>query len=189
MSTFDLDTTKKWVEIIAAPAALIALIFLWAQSCQMSEQNDGLRATIAQADNHDLFQKTLEFDQMMLTEPELYKAVTAQEGEPETKYITEADSTRQAKAEALATYIIDFYDYIFEQYPASEYPEIGKSTSGSNESYSFKAWSNALIDNFADSSLVCRKLIKNQDGYGDPFVSRLHKAGICPGLHIPAPAS
>ncbi|MDT0569857.1 hypothetical protein RM704_20690 [Streptomyces sp. DSM 3412] len=188
MSSFDLDTTKKWVEVFSAPAAIIALLFLGLQSCEMSEQNKSLEATIDQSDNQDIFEKTLDFDQVTLQDPLLYKAVTAKPGDAEARYLDEskADAERTAKADLLSIYIIDFYDYIFGKYPPSEYPEIGEPTPKGSDPHAFKAWSNALIGVFADGSFVCRTLKDHQESYGDPFISRLHKAKICPGLRVPS---
>jgi hypothetical protein len=187
LSSFDLDTTKKWVEIFSAPAAIVALLFLGLQSCEMSEQNKSLEATIDQSENQDIFAKALDFDQVALQDPLLYKAVTAGSGDVDARYLDKpkADAERIAKADMLAIYIIDFYDYIFGKYPPSQYPEIGKPTPEGSDSYGFKAWSNALIGIFADDSLVCRTLKDNQDNYGSPFISRLYKAEVCPGLRAP----
>lgn len=190
LASFDLDTTKKWVELCSAPAAIIALLFLGLQSYEMREQNKSLEATIDQSDNQDVFEKALDFDQITLQDPLLYKAVIAGSRDADARYLDKpkADAELTAKADMLAIYIIDFYDYIFGKYPTSDYPEIGKPVPEGSDPHGFKAWSNALIDIFADDSLVCRTLKDNQDNYGDPFISRLYKAKICPGLRAPTGA-
>jgi hypothetical protein len=110
--------------------------------------------------------------------------VTAAENGP--KMLAEGELTAEelAKAKALAIYIADFFDFVLELYPASEYPELAPSDNiPHDDTYDdYLAWSNTIRGTFKARSLLCETLIENQAGYGTGFTDRLREASICPGL-------
>jgi hypothetical protein len=90
------------------------------------------------------------------------------------------------QAEALAVYIVDFYQYLYAQLenlgyvPSSGLFSLRKDNASSDESWI--TWSETIVGGFRDSQLVCDALKNAVPAYEDRFVHAVAVTGVCPGL-------
>ncbi|MGC5387266.1 hypothetical protein ACPXCJ_22465 [Micromonospora chalcea] len=179
-----LTVIKPFLEAASLLAAVVGVFLLVVQTSQMARQTEALREDLDQSARQEVFGRTLDAGQVVMDEPLLWQQIKAPAGDPDAVRLRAAiaknpDSTGVQKAYSLASYFIDFYDYILSGYPVEQYPALVKV---SEDDESFAAWSNTIAGFFTAGSLACSQLISTQANYGTSYVKRIRGAGLCPGL-------
>jgi hypothetical protein len=102
------------------------------------------------------------------------------------------------QATVLASYVVDFYQYLYDQlYDLGDVPRQGdkkglfvyrKDAISGISDENWVTWSETIVGGFQYSRLVCDALEGEENAYEQEFVHAVAVTHVCPGLKDPGPS-
>jgi hypothetical protein len=182
----------KWqvVQLTIALATVAGVVVaIIAGSSSLAQQREAAAQQDQASRYSSVSQLSLDLDKTIADHPRLISCFYNQNCDAKPPLTTQ----EMQQARALASYIVDFYQYLYAQLDNLGYvPNSGlftlrkDATPADNENWI--TWSETIVAGFADSSLVCTALKEAYDAYAQSFVHAVAVANVCPGLPDPGPA-
>lgn len=175
-----------WATVAAVVVALGAgIVSIWGlrqqQQAAASQDQDSRYSSVSQL--------SIDVDKTIAEHPRLISCF--QDVQCNAKPALTAQEVLQA--ERLAIYVVDFYQYLFDQLenlgqlpPSGEFIMRDAASEEDNRNYeSWITWSETIVGGFANSSMECDALTTSADAYEQLFVHDVAITHACPALPDP----
>ena len=175
-----------WATVAAVIVALGAnFLTLWSlkdQEHSAASQNQDSRYS-------SISQLNIDVDKTIADHPRLISCFLRKQCDAKPALTTQ----EMDQARALAAYIVDYYQYLYDQLEGLDYvPASGEfimresaSPAENINDENWITWSETIVEGFQNSNLECAWLVKYYDGYEQQFVHAVAVSGACPGLPDP----
>jgi hypothetical protein len=178
----------SWTTIATVIVATVAIILSYAGL----KQQEGAAATQDQESRYSsISQLSLDLDKTIADHPRLISCF--QDVDCKAKPALTAQEKQQA--EALAIYIVDFYQYLYAQLrslgavPRSGLFLLREDAIPGKSDENWINWSETIVSGFKYSSMVCQALINGAAAYEQGFVHAVAITQVCPKLSDPGPSA
>jgi hypothetical protein len=187
----------KWqvvqlIAVLAAVATVIASVFALRQGYEnLHEQQQAVASQDQESRYSSVYQLYLDLDKTIADHPRLNSCF--QNVRCNAKPALTPQEMQQAIA--LASYVVDFYQYLYDQLQNLGYvPDSGlftlrKGASPGVDNENWITWSETIVDGFKESTLVCNSLKQWAPAYEQLFVHAVAVTHVCRGLTDPGPGS
>jgi hypothetical protein len=98
---------------------------------------------------------------------------------------------QQQQAEQTTIYIVDFYQYLYDQLESLNYiPKSGvfvfaHTPEASRTDENWVTWGETIYIGFQNSAMECKALAEGEDAYEWKFTHAVYVSGVCPSLPDP----
>ena len=194
----DKRESRQWrwqlAQLAIAVATVAGVIIGYSNLSQGNANLQQQQQTAAQQDQASRYssisQVELDVDAAIADHPRLISCFE----DGQCNAIPPLSSQEMQQAAALATYIVDFYQYLYTQLENLGYaPGSGLFTLRSNVrpgdgNESWITWSETIVNGFKYSSLLCASLKQDASAYEWKFVHAVAVTHVCPNLVDPGPS-
>jgi len=185
---------QKWEKITSlatAAAVIVALVAIFLSYISLIQQQKSAVSQDQDSRYSSISQLNLDVDQTIADHPRLIPCFLYG-GCKKAKPALTAQEWNQAWA--LSGYIVDFYQYLFDQLenlgylpPSGEFIMQEDATPADEANYeNWITWSETIVGGFESSPLECTWLTENHNGYEQLFVHDVAITGAC-GSTLPDP--
>jgi len=177
------------IGIVAVIVSVIALVMAYVN---LEDQQDAVANQDQESRYSSVSQLSLDVDQMIAENPRLISCFRDVECNAKPALTRQ----EQDKAELIAVYIVDFYQYLYTQLESLNYiPRSGlfvfaHTPEASSTDENWVTWGETIYMGFQNSALACKALKDGEDAYEWKFVHAVYVApdNICPDLPNPGPS-
>jgi hypothetical protein len=178
---------QKWqiiTSIATAATVVVAAVAIILGYASLKQQENSAASQDQESRYSSLYQLYLDVDKEIAGYPRLVPCFR------NTNCPTALTAADRDQAYALAVYVVDLYQYLYNQlrnlgYGGSSGLFVLREDATLNDNESWITWSQTIFYGFKYSKEECQALIDSRAAYGQDFVQAVAVTGVCPSLPDP----